>query len=143
MRALCLGLTLLLVGGCASNEPLPHRTLPKVILGAVVVGAAGLAVGAAVKSRSIENSLANDYKARDISGSEFADRDSQGQRWNRIGRASAFVSGVALLGLGVLWEMSLSDHAQVEPTPIDKAPIFPAPTALTVPLPRATAAAAP
>jgi hypothetical protein len=111
---------------------LPRRTAPKVILGALIVGSAALAVGAAVKSRSIENDLANDYKTREISGSEFANRDAQGQRWNRIARASSFVGAVSVLGLGVLWEMSLNDQATVEPTKTNAAPIFP-PAAMTLP----------
>jgi hypothetical protein len=141
MRALRCALMLLLAVGCASNGASPRRTLPAVILGALVVGSAGLAVGAAVKGRSIENDLARDYKQRDISGSEFASRDKQGQRWNRIGRASTFVSGLSVLGLGVLWEMSLADHAQAETTKPDPAPIFPPPAAMTIPLPGATATA--
>jgi hypothetical protein len=141
MRALCCGLALLLAGGCASNGTIPSRTLPKVILGAVLVGTAGLAVGAAFKGRSVENSLANDYKQREISGSEFASRDADGRRWNRIGRASLFVSGLSLLGLGVLWEMSRADRAQAESTNPDQGPLLPIPAAMTIPLPHATTSA--
>jgi hypothetical protein len=135
MRALRGAVVLMLVAGCATNGSLPRRTAPKVILGVLMVGSAALAVGAAIKSHSIENDLANDYKQREISGREFASRDSQGQRWNRIGRASAFVSGLSLLGLGVLWEMSKADEAQTEPSQPNQTPLFPLPAAMTLPRP--------
>ena len=125
MRALACGLVILLAGGCASG-----RTAGKVVLGALVVGSAALAVGAAVKSNSIESKLADDYRTREITGSEFAKRDSDGQRWNRIGRAAAFVGGLSLLGLGVIWEMQLGDQARSEPAQ-------PVPGSL-LPLPRAS-----
>src|SRR4029079_13430995 len=109
MRALACGLVILLAGGCASG-----RTAGKVVLGALVVGGAALAIGAAVKSSSIEKNLNNDYRGQPITGMQFAERDSDGQRWNRIGRAAAFVGGLSLLGLGVIWEMELADHGQRE-----------------------------
>jgi hypothetical protein len=124
MRALCLGLVFLLGTGCASG-----RTAGKVVLGALVVGGAGLAVGAGLKSDSLETKLAADYRTREITGKEFADRDSEGQRWNRIARSATFVGALALLGLGVLWEMSLGDRAQSEPAKPNPAPIFPLPAA--------------
>jgi hypothetical protein len=124
MRALCCGLVLLLGGGCASSGG-HNRTVPGVILGALVVGSAALAISAAVKSDSIEQKLGDDYKSREVTGSEFASRDSQGQRWNRISRAAAFVGGLSVLGLGILWEMSLSDKAESQPTKANDAPIFP------------------
>jgi hypothetical protein len=129
MRALACGLVFLLAGGCASG-----RTAGKVVLGALVVGSAALAVGAAVKSNSIEKNLNDDYRSKEITGMEFAHRDSDGQRWNRIGRAAAFVGGMSLLGLGVLWEMSLADHAATEPAKPPTAPLFPLPSA-QIPLP--------
>jgi hypothetical protein len=130
MRALCCGLALLLAGGCASTSGRPSHTMPKVILGVLLVGGAALAIGAAAKGQSIEDKLGTDYAGRDIGGREFASRDSEGQRWNRIARASTFVSGLALLGLGVIWEMSAGDRAQYEAPP-RPAPgsIFPAPAA--------------
>jgi hypothetical protein len=124
MRALCLGLVFLLGAGCASG-----RTAGKVVLGALVVGSAALAVGAAVKSNSIESKLADDYRTREITGSEFAKRDSDGQRWNRIGRAATFVGALSLLGLGVIWEMSMGDEARAQPARPDATPIFPLPAA--------------
>jgi hypothetical protein len=122
MRALACGLVFLLAGGCASG-----RTAGKVVLGALVVGSAALAIGAAVKSSSIESKLDDDYRNREITGMQFAERDSEGQRWNRIGRASAFVSGLSLLGLGIIWEMSLGDHASSEPAQPAPGPILPLP----------------
>jgi hypothetical protein len=125
MRALACGLVFLLLGGCATGT----RTAPKVILGALVVGSAALAIGAAVKSDSIESKLRDDYASREISGSEFASRDRQGQRWNRISRASTFVGALSLLGLGIIWEMSVLDEAERPPAKPDPTPIFPvAPT---------------
>jgi hypothetical protein len=125
MRALACGLVFLLAGGCASG-----RTAGKVVLGALVVGSAALAISAAVKSNSIESQLRDDYRTRDITGMEFAKRDSEGQRWNRIGRAATFVGGLSLLGLGVIWEMSLNDRAaNTEPVPPRTGPLIPLPSA--------------
>lgn len=131
MRAICLGLVFLFTAGCASG-----RTAGKVVLGALVVGSAALAVGAAVKSDSVESKLADDYRDREITGSEFASRDAEGQRWNRIGRAATFVGALSLLGLGVIWEMSMGDEARSEPAKPSTAPIFPLPAA-QLPLPTA------
>ena len=119
MRALACGLVILLAGGCASG-----RTAGKVVLGALVVGGAALAIGAAVKSNSIEKNLNDDYRGQTITGMQFAERDSDGQRWNRIGRAAAFVGGLSLLGLGVIWEMQLADKAQSEPAKPDLGPLL-------------------
>jgi hypothetical protein len=132
MRALCVGLVCLLGAGCASG-----RTAGKVVLGALVVGSAGLAVGAAVKSESVQTKLADDYRTREITGDEFANRDAEGQRWNRIGRAATFVGGLSLLGLIVIWEMSMGDRAQSEPAKPSADPIFPLPAArMALPAPR-------
>jgi len=124
MRALACGLVILLAGGCASG-----RTAGKVVLGALVVGSAALAVSAAVKSNSIESKLNDDYRNRAITGMEFAQRDSDGQRWNRIGRAATFVGALSLLGLGVIWEMSLADRAGTEPGRPAPGPMLPLPQA--------------
>jgi hypothetical protein len=124
MRALACGLVFLLAGGCASG-----RTAGKVVLGALVVGSAALAVSAAVKSNSIESKLNDDYRNRPITGMEFADRDSDGERWNRIGRAATFVGALSLLGLGVIWEMSLADRAGTEPARPVPGPMLPLPHA--------------
>jgi hypothetical protein len=137
---LVLAMAVALLGaGCASGD-LPRRTAPKVILGALVLGGAALAVVAAVKSDAIEKDLREDYGRGGLSGRDFGTRDADGERWNRIGRASAFVGGLSLLGLGVLWEMSLSDRAGQGPAeaPAAQPMIFPAPpsaAAVTLPLP--------
>jgi hypothetical protein len=124
MRTLACGLVFLLAGGCASG-----RTAGKVVLGALVVGSAALAVGAAMKGNSIQSKLNDDYHSREITGMEFASRDSEGQRWNRIGRAATFVGGLSVLGLGVIWEMQQGDRAQAEPTAPLPGPLLPVPSA--------------
>jgi hypothetical protein len=131
MRALCCGLVLLLAGGCASSGNLPKRTWPKVVLGALVLGGAAVGIAAGVKGDNIEEELADDIRQREVSGREFASRDSDGERWNRIARASAFVSGLSLLALGILWEMSLADRAEagLDRPPVQQGPIFPVPAA--------------
>lgn len=136
MRALSLTMALgLLLAGCASGD-LPRRTAPKVILGALVVGGAALAVVAAVKGNAIEKELRQDYAGGNLSGRDFGARDADGERWNRIGRASAFVGGLSLLGLGVLWEMSLSDRATAPAEAQGKPPlIFPVQPAASLQLP--------
>ena len=128
MRALACGLVILLLGGCASG-----RTAGKVVLGALVVGSAALAVGAAMKGNNIQSKLGDDYRQREITGMEFATRDSEGQRWNRIGRAATFVGALSLLGLGVIWEMSQGDQAQSEPPRPAPGPILPLPSARSAP----------
>jgi hypothetical protein len=117
MRALCCGLALaVLSGACASSNGLPNRTAAKVVLGAVVLGAAALAGVAAAKGNSIEKDLRTDLQGGALSGRDFASRDDDGRRWNRIARASAFVSGVALIGFGIVWEMGIGDRFQYGPT---------------------------
>jgi hypothetical protein len=116
MRALCCGLALVVLsGGCASSNGLPNRTAAKVVLGVVVLGAAALAGVAATKGNSIEKDLRTDVQAGSLSGRDFAKRDDDGRSWNRVARASAFVSGVALLGFGIVWEMGVGDRFEFGP----------------------------
>lgn len=111
----------------ADGKPMPRYTAAKVILGVVAVGAAAIAAGAAVKGQRLEDDLRDDSRTGGLTGRQFADRDNEGKRWNRAARASAFASGLALIGMGVIWEMSLGDGAargKDESRP-DAKPIFP------------------
>jgi hypothetical protein len=110
-------------GGCASSgQPttapgMPSRTAVRTLLAAVALGTAGLAVGAALKSEQIEKDLRAESQSRDLTGREFAARDAEGTRWNRIGRASTFVSALAVIGLGITFEMRSGDRIRHTPTP--------------------------
>jgi hypothetical protein len=140
MRALCVAMALLLAG-CGSSG-IPHRTAPRVILGLIAAGGAAVAIGAGLKGNSIESKLKDDLAAGNVTGRQFASRDADGERWNRIGRGATFVSALAVLGLGVLWEMSMGDHSQYDaPKPAQQGPIFPVPApsaALPAPIAPAT-----
>ena len=69
-----------------------------------------------------------EIKKGDLTRDQFFDKDDAGQRWNRVGRGSAFVTGLCLLGLGVLWEVGQGDRALTRPTPADPpVPVFPVP----------------
>jgi hypothetical protein len=111
--------------GCGTS----HHTAARNVLIALTVASAAVAVGAAVKSRSIRDDLRREVDAGTLSGREFADRDATGTRWNRVARASGFGAGVFLLGVGALWEASLGDKIEKGPrewTPADDPrPIFP------------------
>jgi hypothetical protein len=124
-RGLCAALSLVLVAGCGTGSHVTARSL----LIALTAGTAALAVGGAVKSKSIGNDLKRDLDSGQLTGQEFADRDASGTRWNRISRAAAFSSVVFLLGLGVVWQMGWGDRIQTGPrerTPADDpGPIFP------------------
>lgn len=133
MRALCVALSLLLIGGCASSSgsSTPNRTAPAVILGVLLAGSAALAVTAAVKSKDLGRKLDDDVKGGSLDGTTFIERDKEGRRWNRIGRASAFVGGLAALGLAIVWEMGLGQHADEQvpsPSPVAGGPRAATPT---------------
>jgi hypothetical protein len=108
---LALALCAALAGGCGSS-----RATARAVLVGVALIAGGTAIGSAVVSSNKEDSLRNDAQTGSLSGRAFADRDSEGQRWNRAARASVFVAGLALVGLGISWEMGLGDHAMAEPS---------------------------
>jgi hypothetical protein len=115
MRVLCCGVALaVLSAGCASNG-VPNRTAAKVVLSVVVVGAAALVTTAVVKGNKVEGDLRNDLQGTAVSGRDFAKRDDEGRRWNRIARASGFVGALALIGLGIVWEMGVGDKVQMGP----------------------------
>ncbi len=132
VRGTCLLLAATLVSGCASGGQQggssgSGRTIARNILIGLAVGTAAVAVGSAFAARSAENSLRDDAEAGTITGREFADRDATGLRWNRITRASFFLSGLSIIGTGVVWEMGEGVRVQTgERTPADnKTPIFP------------------
>jgi hypothetical protein len=139
MRALSCALALALLSGCASNG-MPNRTAAKVVLGALVVGTASLAVAAAVKGNALEKDLRADVQNSTLTGRDFAKRDDEGRRWNRIGRASTFVCGLSLLGLAIVWEMGVGDRYQIGPREAPAAqPVLPPAASLPVPGARAAA----
>jgi hypothetical protein len=123
---------LFLLMGCASEGAKGRSSARHLLLGLAAASAAGV-VGAAVISDQKEKSLQQDVQAGTLTGRQFADRDAEGRRWNRIGRASAFVGVLSLVGLGILWQMDIADRVQeaaTEPTPGgDAVPLLPPPGA--------------
>jgi len=115
-----LGLVALLGGGCSG----PHATARNLLLGVMVV-AGGAAVTGAVISNDRKTTLQKDAMSGGLTGRQFAERDAEGVRWNRIARGSTFVAGLALVGVALIWEMNTSDSISGD---------VPAPQAL-VPLP--------
>jgi len=119
----------LAAGGCASSGS-SKRTVARTVLVVLAAGTAAMAVGAAVKGKSIENDLRDDLESRTLTGPQFTERDNEGRNWNRVARASTLGFGLSLLGLGILWEMRQGDRMEQPPkyTPADdKAPIIPVP----------------
>jgi hypothetical protein len=115
-----LGLTLglmvaLLAGGCSSSPGVRSRSLAKGLLVTLALAATAGAAGAAVVSQNREKSLRDDVEMGLVSGREFADRDAEGKRWNRLGRGSVLVGGLAIVGLVIAWQMGLGDHYQFGP----------------------------
>jgi hypothetical protein len=141
-RGLCGALALLLVSGCG---PTFRHGAARNVLIALTVGSAALAVGAAVKSRQVQNDLRSDLDAGKVTGQDFVDRDASGNRWNRIARAAGFSAGVFALGLVLVAEMGAGDRIQDGPrewTPADDArPIFPPGAPAGAPAPGGTSAA--
>lgn len=117
MRLTASLLVALLAAGCASTGQggRSDRSLARNVLIGVAAGSAALAVGAAVAGENVESRLRRDYEAGAVSGREFAGRDAEGKRWNRVARASGFVTGLSIIGLGILWEMSIGDRIQRGP----------------------------
>lgn len=129
MRSLSLVVVVALLGGCASDGT--ARSTARNVLVAVAIGSAAIAVGSAVAGRSSQNSLHDDVAGGTVTGHQFVDRNTTGLHWNRATRASAFVSGLSVFGLGVVWELGQGDRIQrgpAEHTPADdKTLIFPVP----------------
>ena len=112
MRSRALVLFLLgsfLAAGCGS------RGVAAGVLGVAAVLAGAGAVGAATISTDKEKKLADDVAKGGLTGRQYADRDSEGKRWNRTARGAAFVSGLALVGLVLVWESSLAASSQYGP----------------------------
>jgi hypothetical protein len=125
--AAALALMALLIGGCSRAPGVRSRGLARGILLAVAAAAAGGAVGAAVISDKKEKTLRDDLAGGSLNGRTFAVRDDEGKRWNRMGRASVLVGGLAVVGLVITWQMGLADHYQYGPAESPKnPPIFPA-----------------
>jgi hypothetical protein len=117
----------LLAAGCGSGPGVRNRSVAKGLLVALAVAAAGGTAAAVVLSQNKEKSLRDDVQMGLVSGREFADRDAEGKRWNRVGRASVLVGGLAIVGLVIAWQMGLGDRYQFGPpeTPAS-GPLFPA-----------------
>jgi hypothetical protein len=96
-----------LSGACASgNGGRNHTSTKRALLGAFVA-TAGVGTAAAIVGERKERSLRDDIAAGTVSGTEYASRDLTGKRWNRLSRASFYVSGLMLLGLGVVYQSEL------------------------------------
>jgi hypothetical protein len=126
MRLVSGVLVAVLVCGCGSGS---NNAVARNVLLALTVGTTAVAVGAAVKGRSVQNDLQRDLDAGKLTGMQFAERDNSGARWNRVSRAAAFTTGVFVLGLGIVWEMGQANRIQNGPrewTPADDPrPIIP------------------
>jgi hypothetical protein len=108
-----------LLAGCASTSgqgEMPKRTAVRAVLVAVALGTAALAVGAAIKGNQVEKDLKTELDKGVLNGRDFAAKDDTGERWNRIARASTVFSALAVIGLGITWEMGLGDHIRHTPT---------------------------
>jgi hypothetical protein len=105
------------LAGCASGPGIKNRSVARGVLIGLAVATAGAAIGSAVVSQRKEDDLRKEIETTTLTGRQFAERDAQGMRWNRIARASAFASGLAVVGLLVLWEMSVGDRIQNGPLP--------------------------
>ena len=117
-RAACLFVVLGFFAGslgCGSSGTGRGRKVAAGVLLGLAAVAGGGAVAAGVASNNKEKELREDLEAGTVDGSEFAARDQSGVRWNRAARASAFVAGLAVVGLVVVWEMGLSAERQYGP----------------------------
>lgn len=130
MRTLALTLALVMAAGCGTAGPNNNRRLARNILIGTTVLAGASAIASGVISEQKESDLRDDLQAGTLTGAEFAIRDDDGRKWNRIGRASIFLAGLSLVGLGILWEMSLTDRLEQAPAmPGDLVPLPASPAA--------------
>ena len=97
------------------------RAVTAGVLGALAVGAGAGAAVAARKSSDHEKDLTEAVAAGRLTGREFTDRDAEGKRWNRLARGAVFVSGLAVVGMILVWETGLGASYQYGPaeTPRD------------------------
>jgi hypothetical protein len=123
MRTICMLLVVSMLGACggSANSGRPDRSVARNILIGLAVGTAAFAVGTVVAGQKVEKDLRDDLQRGGVSGEEFADRDKDGTRWNRMGRAAAFGSGLSILGLGIIWEMGQGDRMVAPSSPAPEA----------------------
>ncbi len=103
---------LLLSAGCGSAGPgrSSGNGTARTVLLAVAVGSAAVAIGSAFVSANKESSLRDDLAAGKVTGSDYNERNASGLRWNRFSRASVFIGGLSLVGMGLLWEMGVGEN---------------------------------
>jgi hypothetical protein len=122
----CLTLALLgcfATAGCGSSQTGGRaRGVTAGVLGGLAVLAGAGAVAASRISEDKEKKLADDLAARQLTGAEYADRDAEGKRWNRAARGAVFASGLALVGMILVWESSLSAGHQYGPAETPSSP---------------------
>jgi hypothetical protein len=125
--AICLVALLgALAAGCGTSKGRPSRGLAVgLLVGLTAVGAGGTVYAASVSAKK-EKDLRDDVQTGNLTGRQFAERDEQGQKWNRAARASAFVGVLGVVGLIIVGEMILADGNQFGPQepPVSK-PIIP------------------
>ena len=115
-----------LAAGCGTASRGRGRGVAAGLLIGLATVAIGSTVATAVVSNDKEDKLREDVQAGTLSGREFAERDEEGKRWNRAARASAFVAGVAVVGLLILGEVTWADQYEYGPvTPPASKPIIP------------------
>ena len=124
-------------GGCArgpavrrlrDGQGAPQRGLAAGLLAGVTAVAGGGTVDAArMSEQQGEGAARRRGRPGSLTGREFAERDAEGQRWNRAARASVFVGGLALGRPGASsGEMRLADRYQYgPPEPPTSTPIIP------------------
>jgi hypothetical protein len=115
-----------LSAGCGTSKGRPSRGIAIGLLVGLTAAAAGGTIYAASVSDKKEKDLRDDVQTGNLSGRQFAERDEQGQKWNRAARASAFVGVLGVVGLIIVGEMMLADRNQYGPTePPASKPIIP------------------
>jgi hypothetical protein len=119
----------LLSAGCGTGKNRPSRALAAGLLLGLTAVAAGGTVYAARMSDQKEKDLRDDVQSGNLSGRQFAERDEEGEKWNRTARASAFVGVVGVVGLIIVGEMMLADGYEYGPIkPPTSKPIIPGET---------------
>jgi hypothetical protein len=115
-----------LSAGCGTGKGRPSRGIAVGLLVGLTAAAAGGTIYAANVSSKKEKELRDEVQAGTLSGRQFAEKDEQGQKWNRAARASAFVGVLGVVGLIIVGEMMLADGNQYGPLePPAAKPIIP------------------